>query len=144
MSLLGSGIGPYTVTMSIDRRTFVVVAASAAAACATPVKTGARGQSMYGLVGKMTAQPGKREELVKILIDGVAGMPGCLSYIVANDPNDASVIWITEAWESKDAHAASLSLPSVRDAITAGRPLIASMSAVAETAPIGGHGLVRH
>ena len=97
---------------------------------------------MYGLTGKMVAQAGKRDELGKILIDGVAGMPGCLSYIVANDPSDANLIWITEAWESKDAHAASLSLPSVREAITKGRPLIASMSAVAETTPIGGHGLV--
>jgi len=97
---------------------------------------------MYGLIGKMVAQAGKRDELGKILIDGVAGMPGCLSYIVANDPSDANSIWITEAWESKDAHAASLSLPSVREAITKGRPLIASMSAVAETTPIGGHGLV--
>jgi quinol monooxygenase YgiN len=51
-------------------------------------------------------------------------MPGCLSYIVANDPVDPNLIWITEAWESKEAHAASLSLPSVKDAITKGRPLI--------------------
>ena len=97
---------------------------------------------MYGLIGKMTAQAGKRDELVRILLDGVAGMPGCLSYIVAHDPTDEDLIWITEAWESKDAHAASLNLASVKEAITQGRPLIAGMSAVAKTAPIGGHGLV--
>lgn len=97
---------------------------------------------MYGLIGKMAAKAGKRDELVKVLIDGVAGMPGCLSYVVSNDPTDANLIWITEAWESKDAHAASLSLPSVKDAITKGRPMIAAMSAIAETTPIGGHGLV--
>lgn len=144
ISLLESGIRSYTANMSIDRRTFVVGAASAAAACSTPVKSAARGHAMYGLIGKMTIQTGKREELMRILIDGVAGMPGCLSYIVANDPTDANLIWITEAWESKDAHVASLSLPSVRNAITKGRPLIASMSAVAETVPVGGHGLLRH
>jgi quinol monooxygenase YgiN len=98
---------------------------------------------MYGLIGKMTAQAGKRDELVKILLDGVAGMPGCLSYIVANDPTDPNLIWITEAWESKHAHGASLTLPSVKDAITKGRPLIAAMSAVAETLPVGGHRLLR-
>lgn len=97
---------------------------------------------MYGLIGKMAAKAGKRDELVKVLIDGVAGMPGCLSYVVSNDPTDANLIWITEAWESKNAHAASLSLPSVKDAITKGRPMIAAMSAIAETTPIGGHGLV--
>ena len=97
---------------------------------------------MYGVIVKMTAQAGRRDELVSILIGGEAGMPGCLSYIVSNDPHDANLIWITEAWESKDAHAASLSLPSVKDAITRGRPLITAMSAVAETTPIGGYGLL--
>lgn len=55
---------------------------------------------MYGLIGKMTAQPGRRDELVRILIDGVSGLPGCLSYIVAVDPLEPEVIWITEAWQS--------------------------------------------
>jgi quinol monooxygenase YgiN len=121
---------------------FVMGAASVAAACTTPVRTVAKGRAMYGLIGKMVAHAGKRDELGKILIDGIAGMPGCLSYIVANDPSDANLIWITEAWQSKDAHAASLSLPSVREAIAKGRPLIAAMSSVAETTPLGGHGLV--
>ncbi len=97
---------------------------------------------MYGLIGKMTAQPGQREALASILVAGVAGMPGCLSYVVANDPTASEVIWITEVWESKEAHAASLALPSVRDAITKGRPLIAGMERVAETEPVGGSGLL--
>ena len=96
---------------------------------------------MYGLIGKMTAQPGRRNELVDVLVAGVAGMPGCLSYIVANDPSDPNLIWITEAWVNKEAHAASLTLPNVKAAITKGRPLIAGMSIVAETSPAGGHGL---
>ena len=96
---------------------------------------------MYGLIGKMMAQAGKRDALAAILVEGVAGMPGCLSYVVANDPVDAEVIWITEVWVSKDAHQASLTLPSVRDAIGKGRPLIAGMERVAETVPVGGSGL---
>lgn len=96
---------------------------------------------MYGLIGKMTAQPGKRDDLATILVNGVAGMPGCLSYVVANDPAHADLIWITEVWQSKEAHAASLQLPSVRDAITKGRPLIVGMERVAETWPVGGSGL---
>lgn len=96
---------------------------------------------MYGLIGKFRAQPGRRDALVAVLLDGVSGMPGCLSYVVANDPAEADLIWITEVWETKEAHAASLSLPSVREAIGKGRPMIAGMEAVAETAPVGGHGL---
>ena len=40
-----------------------------------------------------------------------------------------------------EAHRASLSLPSVQAAIAKGRPLIAGMETVAETRPLGGHGL---
>jgi quinol monooxygenase YgiN len=96
---------------------------------------------MYGLIGKMTAAPGKRDELVSILLEGAAGMPGCLSYIVAKDTSDANAIWITEAWESKASHDASLSLPSVKEAIAKGRPLIANFSDRVVTTPIGGTGL---
>ena len=99
------------------------------------------GPDMYGLIGKMTAAPGKREELIALLLGGTGDMPGCLSYIVAKDPGDADAIWITEAWDSKASHDASLSLPQVKDAIAKGRPLIAGFSDGVVTTPVGGHGL---
>lgn len=96
---------------------------------------------MYGLLGKITTVPGKRDELIAILLGGTGSMPGCLSYIVAHDSTDPDGIWITEVWDSKASHAASLSLPSVREAIGKGRPLIAGFSDRVETIPIGGQGL---
>lgn len=96
---------------------------------------------MYGLIGKIVAVAGKRNELAKVLVDGVAGMPGCLSYVVALDSEESDSIWVTEVWESEQAHSASLSLPSVQEAIGKGRPLIASMGESTVTTPIGGHGL---
>jgi quinol monooxygenase YgiN len=96
---------------------------------------------MHGLIGRLTAVAGKRDELIGILLDGVSGMPGCLSYVVARDPADADALWITEVWESAVAHAASLTLPSVKDAITRGRPLIARFDQHVTTEPVGGHGL---
>jgi quinol monooxygenase YgiN len=96
---------------------------------------------MYGLIGRFSAVTGKRDELIAILLKGVAGMPGCLSYIVARDPKDPDAVWITEAWDSAESHKASLSLPSVRDAIAQGRPMIAAFQDHIETEPVGGHGL---
>jgi quinol monooxygenase YgiN len=96
---------------------------------------------MYGLIGKMPVAPGKRDELIAILIEGVAGMPGCLSYVVARDESDADAIWITEVWDSRESHQASLGLPSVQQAIARGRPLIAGFGERFETVPVGGHGL---
>jgi quinol monooxygenase YgiN len=84
-----------------------------------------RGSGMYGLIGKMKAQPGQRDALARILTEGTAEMPGCLSYVIAADPADSDLLWITEVWTERDAHAASLALPSVREAIAKGRPLIA-------------------
>jgi quinol monooxygenase YgiN len=134
----GQAIGHHK-GMSIERRTFL--AGTAAIAAIGPAAAMNGGPTMYGLIGKMTAQPGKRDALTAILVEGVSGMPGCLSYVVAHDPAAAEMIWITEVWVSKQAHAASLALPSVREAITKGRPLIAGMEQVAETAPVGGSGL---
>ena len=97
---------------------------------------------MYGLIGRMMATPGRRDELIGILVEGVSGMPGCLSYIVAKDPADADAIWITEVWAGQASHEASLALPTVREAIARGRPLIAGFGERTVTEPVGGHGLV--
>ena len=96
---------------------------------------------MYGLIGKMTATAGQRDALAAILLEGVSGMPGCLSYVVAIDPSEADALWITEVWDNEASHKASLSLPSVQQAIAKGRPLIAGMGPHTITTPLGGHGL---
>ncbi|MGD9561913.1 MAG: putative quinol monooxygenase [Pyrinomonadaceae bacterium] len=98
---------------------------------------------MHGLIGKMVAVEGKRDELIKILLEGISGMPGCLSYVVAKDPTDENAIWITEVWDSKESHAASLKLPTVKAAIAKGKPLIASFGEYHTTEPVGGHGLAK-
>ena len=97
---------------------------------------------MYGLIGRIQSTPGNRDLLAEILIGGVGGMPGCLSYVVARDPDDADALWVTEVWADRERHAASLSQPRVREAIERGRPLIAAFTDRRETEPLGGHGLV--
>ncbi len=98
---------------------------------------------MYGLIGRILAAPGRRDELIAILAPGKGGMPGCLSYIVATDPQNPDAIWVTEVWDTQEAHRASLQLPEVQAAIAKGRPLIAGFDSRAETAPVGGIGLPR-
>jgi quinol monooxygenase YgiN len=98
---------------------------------------------MYGLIGKMNAQPGRRDDVLEILLGTLAPMPGCTSYVVALDPEDTDGIWITEVWDSRDSHQASLQLPSVREAIARARPLIAGFSHHVETTPVDGLGLQR-
>lgn len=127
--------------MEQDRRSFIAQASAAAFLAGSGGAAAAESGAMYGLIGKMTAQAGRRDELIAILLESVGGMPGCLSYVVAADPADGAAIWITEVWDSKESHAASLQLPAVQDVIRRARPLIAGMETIAETAPAGGHGL---
>jgi quinol monooxygenase YgiN len=98
---------------------------------------------MYGLIGRIIATPGKREELAKILVPGEGGMPGCLSYIVANDPANPDALWVTEVWNDQASHRASLQIPAVQAAIAKGKPLIAGFDNRVETTVLGGIGLPR-
>ena len=128
--------------MYFSRRKFVAATTACVAALALPAGASHIGENkMYGLIGKMKAAPGQRDALIAILLGGVSGMPGCLSYVVAQDPTDADGIWITEVWDSQASHKASLSLPSVKDAISRGRPLIGGFDQHIETVPVGGHGI---
>ncbi len=96
---------------------------------------------MYGLIGSFNAAPGQRDALISILLESTEKMPGCLSYVVARDPKDENLIWITEVWDSADSHKASLQLPSVKDAIARAMPLIAGFGQHTETVPVGGVGI---
>lgn len=95
---------------------------------------------MYGLIGKIKAVPGQRDKLAAILLEASEEMPGCLSYIIANDITDTDAIWVTEVWDTQENHQNSLSLPSVQNAIARGRSLITGFGERFETIPIGGHG----
>lgn len=126
----------------MERRSFLLGSvAVATVASAAPVATGK--PELYGLIGKMKAAPGQRDALIAIVLEGAEGMPGCLSYIVARDAEDADALWITEVWDSKESHDASLQLPSVQVAIGKARDLVAGMETGVATVPVGGVGLKR-
>ncbi|MBK7180369.1 MAG: antibiotic biosynthesis monooxygenase [Chloroflexi bacterium] len=96
---------------------------------------------MYGLIGKIRVVPGQRDAFISILLQGTGQMPGCLSYVIARDTTDDDAVWVTEVWDSQASHEASLSLPSVQEAITLGRPMIAGFGERFVTEPTGGYGL---
>ena len=91
---------------------------------------------MYGLIAKLTVIPGKRAELVQILSRCAAKMPGCLSYILAEDPSDENALWITESWDDRLSHDASLQLRAVQQAMPLAKSLIANFERIAETRPV--------
>ena len=93
---------------------------------------------MHGLISQLMVLPDQRDALVRILAAATTGMPGCLSYIIAEDAARPDAVWITEVWTDAESHAASLALPAVQAAMTQGRPLITAMGARTTTHPVAG------
>ena len=122
-----------------DRRFVLKGAAAIALAASLGVEVKAMEEShYYGLIGQMLAQPGRRTDLIDILMAGTGSMPGNLAYIIAEDRENPDAIWISEVWETEESHAASLQLPAVQEAIAQARPLLAGFGYRFETTPVGG------
>jgi len=134
----------------MNRREFVVMSTFVAFGSKVPSVLEAQvrrlthtqeGEPMYGIIGRIIAVEGARKELASVMLEGIQGMPGCLSYVVALDSEDPNGLWVTEVWESQANHEASLSLPAVQEAIQKGRPLISRFEEQFVTTPLGGQGL---
>jgi quinol monooxygenase YgiN len=126
----------------MDRRQHLAAMLAMAAALLPATKLRALEAKMedadpqYGLLGQMMAQPGQRAALAAILSEGTDAMPGNIAYLIGEDSANPDAIWIVELWDSKEAHAASLKLLAVQDAIKKGRPLIAGFGTRAEFKPV--------
>lgn len=98
---------------------------------------------MYGLILRITAVPDQRDALTAIMLEGVAGIPGCLSYIVGHDSADETTIWVTEAWTDEASYLAAYEAPRGRAVVSQALPLIATFGEPWITTPVGGVGLVQ-
>ena len=97
----------------------------------------------YGYLGSMRTRYGHRDEVVEILLSGVEGLKaaGCELYVVGVSDTDRDVIWVTEVWQSKAHHDASLQLPSARAAIEKAMPLLTGEFTRQELTVVGGLGV---
>lgn len=126
--------------MTLPRRQFIGSAALAllVTGCRTTMEDLTDTTDLFGLIGQMSAAPGKRDELIGYLLAGTGEMPGNLAYMINKDAADHDAIWIVEVWRDKASHAASLKLPQVQAAITKARPILAGFGTRAEVIPVGG------
>ncbi len=100
--------------------------------------------SKYALLGKFTAAPENRDTLVDILskaADLMKTAEGCQAYIVYQDMEDVGGVWVTEIWESQEAHDQSLKIHGVGDLISKARPLITGVPISGKLSPVHGVGL---
>jgi quinol monooxygenase YgiN len=83
----------------------------------------------FANIGRLGVLPGRRDELVAHLTrrsDALAGI-GCLLYEVGISDADPDTVFVSEVWESRQAHRASLDLPEVRASIAEARPLLSGV-----------------
>jgi quinol monooxygenase YgiN len=90
---------------------------------------------MFGQINRITTVAGKRDEVVQLVLSGSDNMPGCRSYLVARDADNADIIWVTEVWDSADMHKASMDIPEVKASVEKAMPMIAGFETVATTIP---------
>ncbi|MRH93080.1 hypothetical protein GFY24_37635 [Nocardia sp. SYP-A9097] len=65
---------------------------------------------MFSVYGRMTALPGRREELIAVLLNGFrAGgdNSGLLDFSINTAFDDPDTVWLTQLWIDKDAHDAT-------------------------------------
>lgn len=93
---------------------------------------------MYGLINRFVANPGRRDELVTLIIGEETAMDGCRSYVVARDLADPDAVWVGE---SEAQWAASMDMTAVTASIEMAVSLIASFGERIVTEPAGSIGL---
>lgn len=93
----------------------------------------------------LQAQPGQGDALAQILLEAarlVSSAPGCHVYLISTDEAHPDGVWVTEAWDSKEAHDESLKDEAVRALIGKAMPLLAGAPAKGQTLTIlGGLGV---
>ena len=98
---------------------------------------------LYGYIGSMKTVPGHRDDLVAILLGGADGLreAGCDLYVVSVSNTDDVTIWVSEVWQSKERHDASLRLPEARAAIGRAMPMLTGEFTSQELTVLGGLGV---
>jgi quinol monooxygenase YgiN len=91
----------------------------------------------------MMTKPGYRDDVVAILLSGAHGLrqAGCDLYVVSVSNTDDVTIWVSEVWQSKEHHDASLQLPEAKAAIGKAMPMLTGEFTRQELTVVGGLGV---
>ena len=94
---------------------------------------------MFSVYGRMTALPGRRDELIALLLDGFRASTdgGLLVYSINAAFDDPDTVWLTQLWVDKEAHDATTRSDAVAAVTRQVPPLLAQQ-------PEGFYGHVVH
>ncbi|PZF80651.1 putative quinol monooxygenase [Jiangella anatolica] len=97
----------------------------------------------YAYQGTLRTRPGRRDEVVAILLGGADGLraAGCHLYAVGVSETDPDLVVVSELWSSKEHHDASLELPETKASIAAAMPMLTGEFTGVEARVEGGLGV---
>jgi quinol monooxygenase YgiN len=98
----------------------------------------------YVLLNKLTAKPGKRDQVVQNLLESgklFDGNAACVMYLVAESSDSPTDIWVFDLWTSEEAHSQALQAPELQPFVAETVPLLEGMPEQIEVQARGGKGL---
>ena len=101
-------------------------------------------RDLFGLHVRFRAQPGMADELERVLLEAAAAAgasPECRIYVVGRSPEHEDLVWVIEAWSSREAHDDSLQDPATQAMIQRVMPMLAGRPQASEIKPSGGKGV---
>lgn len=96
----------------------------------------------YSYMGTMRVKPGYRDEVVALMLRDQSALAeiGCRSYLVGVNDEDPDLVYVSEVWDSKQAHDDSLKLESVKAVIATVMPMLTGEFDGHEFTVVGGLG----
>jgi quinol monooxygenase YgiN len=95
----------------------------------------------YALINKMTTQPGKRDEVIEIMLKSGAAFndnPSCVLYVVSKDKKDDNVLWVQDLWTNGDDHKTAMNDAEMQAYVKQAMPLLDGMPQQKEVEIVGG------
>lgn len=96
----------------------------------------------YGFHATMTAQPGKGDALVELLVGGPTTGPAahedCIVFLVSRSASNPDVVHLTEGWTSQEAHDRVFATNEAQAYIAQFAALVDGETQYADEVPVGG------
>lgn len=93
----------------------------------------------HGFHAIMTAQPGRGDELVDLLLDAPAlDNDDCVVFLVGRSAGNPDVVHVTEGWTTPEAHSRFFASAGAQDLVAKLQPLLAGESQYTDEVPVGG------
>lgn len=93
----------------------------------------------HGFAATMTAQPGKGEEVLRLMLDAPS-LPSddCVVFLVSRSASNPDRLHVTEGWTTREAHAAFFASEQAQAFVAALQPLLDGESEYTDLVPVNG------